>query len=662
MALFVINRYLGDEVDSSEDRSKALLQKLHEQAKSRQRQKQQQKEEASPNTSHVESERKHTTSNDKETEPEIQRKAKKRKKKQKEEESVEEEIPSVETEEQHETTVVKEKKKSKKKKRSEGKQVENAEEEAVPVNNNRKEEEEVEAETPSSDPSSILLGGFEPKSVQKVLPFLPEWLAQPSVVQKDIKHNLVPIHDVPGLHPKILKKLEANKVMSFFPVQAEVIPAILESTCHGFLLGRGGYRPSDICVSAPTGSGKTLAFVVPIVQTLLERVVCEVRALVVLPTKELAQQVCKVFNIYADGLGLKVVLVTGQKSFSKEQESLVQKTSSGFCSLADILVSTPGRLVDHINQTEGFSLRHLRFLVIDEADRMIDSMNQDWLNHVTKAAYLVEAGDKNMLFSRKQPGILTVASSCILQTPLQKLLFSATLTQNPEKLQQLDLYQPKLFTSMHRGPPAACSGVPTDPGTSGSYSLPEGLTQYYIPCNLSSKPLILLHFLLSLRFSRVLCFTNSREASHRLFLLIQNFGGITVAEFSSRLSPGERKRTLKEFEQGKLQLLISTDATARGIDIKGVKCVINYDAPQFIRTYIHRVGRTARAGKAGLAFTMLLKVQEQRYFSMLRDAGAPELQKQIVKSENLRQYVQRYEEALSLLERAVKNELAQKRS
>ncbi|MEE6528009.1 hypothetical protein FKM82_029860, partial [Ascaphus truei] len=94
-----------------------------------------------------------------------------------------------------------------------------------------------------------------------------------------------------------------------------------------------------------------------------------------------------------------------------------------------------------------------------------------------------------------------------------------------------------------------------------------------------------------------------------LFLLIRSFGSLTVAEFSSRLSPGERKRTLKEFEQGKLRLLISTDATARGIDVKGVTCVINYDAPQFIRTYIHRVGRTARAGKAGLAFTMLLKVQ-----------------------------------------------------
>ncbi|PIO14114.1 hypothetical protein AB205_0173320, partial [Aquarana catesbeiana] len=139
-----------------------------------------------------------------------------------------------------------------------------------------------------------------------------------------------------------------------------------------------------------------------------------------------------------------------------------------------------------------------------------------------------------------------------------------------------------------------------------------------------------------------------------LFLLVKLYGGITVAEFSSRLSPGERKKTLKEFEQGKLQLLISTDATARGIDIKGVKCIINYDAPQFIRSYIHRVGRTARAGKSGLAFTMLLKIQEQRYFNMLKEAGVPKLLKQLVKRDNLRQFEQRYEEALSQLQKAVK--------
>uniref|UniRef100_A0A663MBQ8 ATP-dependent RNA helicase n=1 Tax=Athene cunicularia TaxID=194338 RepID=A0A663MBQ8_ATHCN len=509
-------------------------------------------------------------------------------------------------------------------------------------------------------PVNTLLFSFPPPQVQ---PFLPQWLAQPKLVQKRIKDNLIPIGDVPGIHPWLLKKLQMNGIESFFPVQAEVIPAILQSASNGYLMGRGGYRPRDICVSAPTGSGKTLSFVIPIVQVLLNRVVCQVRALVVLPTKELAQQVSKVFNIYTDGTGLKVVLITGQKSFAKEQEMLVQKKVTGYCSLADIIVATPGRLTDHISQTPGFSLMQLRFLIVDEADRMIDDMHQNCLNQIVKAAFQVENDSgSNMLFQRTKPGPITAASSCYPQIPLQKLLFSATLTQDPEKLQQLDLFQPRLFTSVYSEKKTLGDGTETEQDTNKKYTLPEGLSQCYVPCDLNSKPLLLLHFMLTMKFSRVLCFTNSREASHRLFLLVQAFGGVTVAEFSSRLPPNERRRTMKEFEQGKIQLLISTDATARGIDIKGVNYVINYDAPQFIRTYIHRVGRTARAGEVGVAFSLVLRIQERRFLRMLKDAGIQDVKKNPVKGNSLKPLVQQYEEALCKLEKTVKNERAQKRA
>ncbi|XP_041276307.1 ATP-dependent RNA helicase DDX51 [Onychostruthus taczanowskii] len=511
-------------------------------------------------------------------------------------------------------------------------------------------------------PSSVMiLGDYEAKPVQKVQPFLPQWLAEPRRVQQRIRDNLCPVTAVPGIHPRLLRKLHMNGIHSFFPVQAEVIPAIVGSAAGGYLQGRGGYRPRDICVSAPTGSGKTLSFVIPVVQVLLDRVVCHVRALVVLPTKELAQQVSKVFNIYTDGTGLKVVLITGQKSFAKEQEMLVQKKVTGYCSLADIVVATPGRLTDHINQTPGFSLTQLRFLIVDEADRMIDDMHQNCLNQIVKAAFQGENGSgSNTLFQRTKPGPLTAASSCSPQIPLQKLLFSATLTQDPEKLQQLDLFQPRLFTSVYSEKNR--DGAETEPNTSNKYTLPEGLSQCYVPCDLNSKPLLLLYFMLKMKFTRVLCFTNSREASHRLFLLVQAFGGVTVAEFSSRLTPNERKRTMKEFDQGKIQLLISTDATARGIDVKGVNYVINYDAPQFIRTYIHRVGRTARAGEAGVAFSLVLRIQERRFLRMLRDAGIQDIKKHPVKGNSLKPMVQQYERALCKLEKTVKDERAQKRA
>ncbi|KFV03152.1 ATP-dependent RNA helicase DDX51, partial [Tauraco erythrolophus] len=512
---------------------------------------------------------------------------------------------------------------------------------------------EEEANLPPS--SLMVLGDYDRKPLHKVQPFLPQWLAQPKLVQRRIKDNLVPIGDVPGIHPRLLKKLQMNGIESFFPVQAEVIPAILQSASNGYLMGQGGYRPKDICVSAPTGSGKTLSFVIPIVQVLLDRVVCQVRALVVLPTKELAQQVSKVFNIYTDGTGLKVVLITGQKSFAKEQEMLVQKKVTGYCSLADIIVATPGRLTDHISQTPGFSLTHLRFLIVDEADRMIDDMHQNCLNQVVKAAFQVENDSGfNMLFQRTKPGPVTAASSCYPQIPLQKLLFSATLTQDPEKLQQLDLFQPRLFTSVYSEKKALGDGTENEQDTNKKYTLPEGLLQCYVPCDLNSKPLLLLHFMLTMKFTRVLCFTNSREASHRLFLLVKAFGGVTVAEFSSRLPPSERQRTMKEFEQGKIQLLISTDATARGIDVKGVNYVINYDAPQFIRTYVHRVGRTARAGKVGVAFSLVLRIQERRFLRMLKDAGIQDIKKNPVKGNSLKPLVQQYEEALCKLEKTVK--------
>ncbi|XP_066116973.1 ATP-dependent RNA helicase DDX51 isoform X1 [Saccopteryx bilineata] len=504
---------------------------------------------------------------------------------------------------------------------------------------------------------ALLLGGFGRSRAPKVQPFLPLWLAEPSCVKKTVTEDLVPIEDIPEVHPDLQKKLRAHGISSYFPVQAAVIPILLESAANGFLVGRGGYQPRDLCVSAPTGSGKTLAFVIPVVQALLQRAVCQVRALVVLPTKELAQQVSKVFSVYTDATFLRVSLVTGQKSLAKEQESLVQKTADGFHCLADIVVATPGRLVDHIDQTPGFSLQHLRFLVIDEADRMIDSMHQSWLPRVVAAAFPQDgAKDPFALFQRRQPQVMTAASICCPQMPLQKLLFSATLTQNPEKLQQLGLYLPQLFSTQpaHGGPRDA------DADLGGKYTFPAGLSHHYVPCSLRSKPLVILYLILHMSFSRVLCFTNSRENSHRLSLLVQAFGGVTVAEFSSRYGPGRRKMILKQFEQGKIQLLISTDATARGIDVQGVQLVVNYDAPQYLRTYVHRVGRTARAGKSGQAFTLLLKVQERKFLQMLMAAGVPGLERHDTPSELLQPLVPRYEEALSQLERAVKEERRQK--
>ncbi|KAG7332126.1 hypothetical protein KOW79_003960 [Hemibagrus wyckioides] len=652
MALFMINRYLGEEEESKsngESRSKALLSKLQERAKAREQQSLATKKE-----SDVQDAKTSEPSGVGKTKRKLERQEKekkqpkkKRKKSIKEEQDVDLDGDADDASAEQADLTTRKKKKKKGNVTEEDK--EHSESTGAVDEPESLKTSDAQPEQSNTSSSFKILGGFENKAVQKVQRVLPKWLAEPDMIEKDIKRNLIPLNDVPGICPLLRKRLEANGIHNFFPVQAEVIPAVLESVNSGLLIGRGGYRPRDICVSAPTGSGKTLTFVIPVVQALMTRVVCEVRALAVLPTKELAQQVYKVFCTYAEGTGLKVVMAAGQKPFAAEQATLLENRGGVSRSLADIVVATPGRLVDHINKNHGFSLQHLRFLIIDEADRMIDSMQQAWLNRVTKAVFKSGRDSGVSIFKRVEPGPITVASLSPPQMPLQKLLFSATLTQNPEKLQQLGLHQPRLFSSTH----GSSSGE--------KFNFPQGLTEYYVCCTLSKKPLLILHFLLRLKFNPVLCFTNSREAAHRLFLLVKLYGGVEVAEFSSRLGPSERQKTLKNFEQGKIQLLISTDAAARGIDIKGVKCVINYDAPQYIRTYIHRVGRTARAGKAGVAFTFVLGVQEEKFVKMVREAGSPSLQKQTVKPECLSGMESSYEDILFQLGRVIKEENDQKR-
>ncbi|XP_034999696.1 ATP-dependent RNA helicase DDX51 isoform X1 [Hippoglossus stenolepis] len=666
MSLFLVNRYLGVEEDGSiskESQSQALLAKLQQKAKEKQKQSltEQRPDLFEEQTLQLVDKKKRRADKDSSQEPQHHKKRNS------------EVAPLCELNSANHDEPVKEKinkkgvnARPKKKKKNPTDSSPQCLSEPPVTGRDGPESEAAEAENdllkqttemPSTPIGFTVVGGFENKPFQKIQRVLPQWLAQPDVIHRDIKNNQVPISDISQLCAPLVKKLQNNGIQHFFPVQAEVIPAILESMQLGLLIGRGGYKPRDICVSAPTGSGKTLAFVIPVIQMLMERVVCEVRALAVLPTKELAQQVCKVFTSYAEGTTLKVVMLAGQRSFAAEQASLSEQRGGIRCSLADIVVATPGRLVDHINKNSGLCLKHLRFLIIDEADRMIESMHQSWLNHVVRAVFRSGSEQRAMsIFRRTEPAYITAASLSPPQMPLQKLLFSATLTQNPEKLQQLGLHQPRLFSSLHRCSNITTPAVPTH--KQERFDFPQGLTEHYVPCTLSSKPLLILHFLLRMKLSPILCFTNSRETAHRLFLLVQLFGGINAAEFSSRLSPGERKKKLKEFEQGKIQLLVCTDAAARGIDINRVKCVVNYDAPQYIRTYIHRIGRTARAGKTGLAFTLLLRVQEKSFLQMVVEAGSPGIQKQIVKPENLQSMEPRYEQTLQELAMVIKDERA----
>ncbi|XP_071500712.1 uncharacterized protein, partial [Diadema antillarum] len=262
----------------------------------------------------------------------------------------------------------------------------------------QEEDESVEDETVSSSGSEAeddiegtsfpVLGEYERRNQKrKVRESLPHWLANPLVIERNLAENSINVIEVEGLDKRLVSTLSSLRIEKLFPVQHHVIPVILETLKYGLHAGCAGFRPRDVCVSAPTGSGKTLAYAIPIVQALLDRVVPQIRALIVLPTRDLATQVHKVMASLCQNTSLKSVLIGGTKTFAHEQSLLVKESDGELRSAADIVVATPGRLVDNLNQTPGFSLKHLRFLVIDEADRMMDHISQDWIAQVEKSAY-----------------------------------------------------------------------------------------------------------------------------------------------------------------------------------------------------------------------------------------------------------------------------------
>ncbi|XP_022094138.1 ATP-dependent RNA helicase DDX51-like [Acanthaster planci] len=502
-----------------------------------------------------------------------------------------------------------------------------------------------------SEKGFTVLGGERKKKKQKVARVLPDWLAHPTVIEHDLRKHSVTVEEMEQLDSRLVRSLLDEGIKSLFPVQRHVIPVILDSARLGIHAGDAGYRPRDLCVSAPTGSGKTLAFALPIIQALLDRVVPRIRALVVLPTRDLAQQVSKVFSSLCKATDLRPALIGGLKKFAQEQRMLVQ-TSTGETQ-CDIVVATPGRLVDHINKTQGFTLQYLRFLVIDEADRMMEQISQDWISQVEKCAFTG---------SRPAPGPITVESCRKISLPLQKLLFSATLSQNPEKLIQLNLFRPRLITSVvtsksRRRDTQLGEGKMEERGEFvGKYTTPVGLKEYYIQCTPGQKPLLVLHLVQTLNLRQILCFANTVEATRRLYHLIKLVGGVAVAEFSSNQTAGQRRQILKKFKAGKIQLLICSDAMARGMDVENAKYVISYDMPPYIKTYIHRVGRTARAGKTGVAFTLLQPHEVPKLLKMLKHAGKTNIQKHGTDLRDLDHLVPAYKKALQQLPGVLKME------
>ncbi|XP_012262143.2 ATP-dependent RNA helicase DDX51 [Athalia rosae] len=483
----------------------------------------------------------------------------------------------------------------------------------------------------------IVLGSDSHKKKTVVKRVLPDWLADPVLISADLNSGPSLSEFNSGLDDELIKILKKNGVTKLFPVQASVIPFILKWNEKRKM----GWWAQDICISSPTGSGKTLAVVLPVIQHLQHRFVPKVRCLVVLPGQELAAQIYTVMTTYTAHTDLKVVLLSGLTSLEQEQIQLVKKLASGeLVSKVDIVVTTPGRLIDHIKNTPGFSLTALQFIIIDEADRPID-----WLQHLPvphSGSIPLTVG--NLMNKRYKPA--------------QKLLCSATLSQDPEKLSKLNLIQPKLFTSVH--PQDKDQDLNLDKKTgdfAGRYTSPDELKERTVECQLLYKPLALVHLLTENEtLPKMLVFMNSGQMAHRLALLLGELCkdiGLTVAELSSTLTHNKRKSVLTRFAEGNIQILVSTDALARGMDIPGVNLVVSYDMPKHIKGYIHRSGRTGRAGNPGTAVSLVEPKQVAAFTKMLSGANkvVPNIEvlnfDRLAADMNYEQHVNKLKETLS---------------
>ncbi|MCS6207528.1 DEAD/DEAH box helicase [Shewanella baltica] len=344
-----------------------------------------------------------------------------------------------------------------------------------------------------------------------------------------------------SLNSTLVNTLASLGYESPTPIQLEAIPAILAKR--------------DVMAGAQTGTGKTAAFALPILHHLLAlsplqelTAMRPVRALVLVPTRELAVQVQQSFVKYAKGTDIRVGIAYGGVSIDAQ----VAVFNAGI----EVLIATPGRLLDHLRQG-ALSLKQLSVLVFDEADRMLDMGFMDEIQAVLKQ----------------------------VPSDRQTLLFSATLDAAIFSLSKTLLRDPKLIEVAKRNTTAA------------------EIEQVVYAVDADRKTELVSHLVRSKNWHQVLIFSRTKQGVDKLVQQLNKADIITQA-FHGDLSQGAREKVLQEFKQGKIQVLVATDVAARGLDIVELKYVINFELPFIAEDYIHRIGRTGRAGSAGLAITL----------------------------------------------------------
>ncbi|KAI5305716.1 ATP-dependent RNA helicase dbp6 [Ascosphaera pollenicola] len=579
-----------------------------------------------------------------------------------------------------------------------------------------------------------------PESTEKpTYSTLPKWLTEPFLISHSERRNFADL----GVHDKLLSVLQNAGYKEAFPIQTAI--------CQ--LLRPGEHQHTgDICISAATGSGKTLAYALPVVSSMEYSPLPRLRGLIVVPTRELIRQARDTCELLAAGKGLRIGTAVGTASLKEEQAhimrddqsydplmyeelkkkamhiddwrdfnlqqylsdlSRVEKQFFNYVAQpvpnVDILVCTPGRLVDHLRSTKGFTLEYLQWLIVDEADRLLNESFQEWVDTVIPALnttpFFRDGKAAKKLANLGQP--------MRKQQPLRKIILSATMTRDVEKLNSLRLENPRLVVVSAPVADKDEEAAENNISSTDEFLLPPTLTERYIPVgDGSEKPVQLLALLLSkvkvldqvrlsgegrasspsstsssstsdssdssdesvssdssnsessddddssvgsesessdsntdtesdsgdvsssepeqVKSSRTmvnkglslphptaLIFTQSSEAAVRLSRLL----AILCPPLSSYLatltktnSTRAMRGVISAYRQGSTRVIIATDRASRGLDLPALGHVICYDVPASVTSYVHRIGRTARAGRDGYAWTLVAR-REGRWFS-----------------------------------------------
>lgn len=354
-----------------------------------------------------------------------------------------------------------------------------------------------------------------------------------------------------NFNPQIQAALCASGFVTPTPIQAKGLPVVLAKR--------------DMMGLAQTGTGKTAVFVLPMIEQLCKSKSIKPRALILVPTRELAQQVCDVVRAFGDKLGVRSTTIIGGANMDRQ----IDRIRKG----VDVIVACPGRLLDHLRRRT-LDVSKIETLVLDEADQMFDMGFQKAINQ-----------------------ILT-----FLPKNRQTLMFSATMPQEIRRLAEAVLVNP-VNIQVDQDKPL------------------KSVSHAIYPVDYSLKTELLIRILKDTDTESVIVFVRTKHRAKNIARRLHR-DGFNVTELQGNLSQGRRQEAMRGFRDGTYQILVATDIAARGIDISNVSHVINYDIPDTVEAYTHRIGRTGRAANVGDAFTLVSGVDTLMVRSIERSLGA----------------------------------------